>query len=271
MGSIRSTAAARGGLAPRHRLRTLLAAGLVTGVLAGAIAPGTPAGADVTDLTGAGAFGASVEASVIGVVNVGPTTLVPVTLPGAGGGPITNQLASIVLPPGPLAEGEVLETGLVTASTEGGSLGSHQGFSTSTATIADATVLGIADVLSATVIESTCTSNGDGSTGSATFVDLAILGQPVINGAVAPNTTISLLNGAVMVTLNEQTVVNTPGVETSITVNAIHVTANVADLVTADVILSQSRCRAAGPDVLITPTAPAGPPAAVVANPTFTG
>jgi hypothetical protein len=72
-----------------------------------------------------------------------------------------------------------------------------------------------------------------------------------------PNTTIDLL-GAVTVTLNEQIVTGSPG-ETSITVNAVHVRLNLDGIASGDVILSQSRCRAAGPDVL--EGAPGGPAA----------
>jgi hypothetical protein len=102
-----------------------------------------------------------------------------------------------------------------------------------------------------------------------------------------PNTTIPI--GTIgTVVLNEQIVTNTPGVETKITVNAIHVTLNVGGT-TGDVIISQARCRAAGPNVLLGgpggpggPGAPGGPgrpggpggpagPATPVSAPRFTG
>src|SRR5262249_34849006 len=100
---------------------------------------------------------------------------------------------------------------------------------------------------------------GDGSSGSSNLVGLEIAG----NGEAVsppPNTTIDVL-GAVSVTLNEQIVTNSPG-ETAITVNAVHVRLNLDGLATGDIILSQSRCRAAGPDVLGGPPGggePAGP------------
>jgi hypothetical protein len=74
-----------------------------------------------------------------------------------------------------------------------------------------------------------------------------VAGSPV-NANPAPNTTIDVL-GAITVTLNEQIVTGSPG-ETSITVNAVHVRLNLDGVATGDVIISQSRCRAAGPDVL---------------------
>jgi hypothetical protein len=253
----------------RRRPMRRLAVGLMAGVLAGGLAlPSSPAGADVNDVSGAGAFGVFFEANVINVIQIGPETLVEVELPGGGGGPFTAQLLSVELPPG---TGVVLDAGLVTASTTGGNLGTHQGFSQSSASIAEATVLSAVPggLLEAGLIQSSCTSNGDGSTGTASFVDLAIVGQSVINGEVPPNTVITI-PGVGTITLNEQIVTNTPGVETAITVNAIHIEVDTA-VVTAELILSQSRCRAAGPDVLIpepTPTAPATP---TVVTPRFTG
>jgi hypothetical protein len=72
-----------------------------------------------------------------------------------------------------------------------------------------------------------------------------------------PNTTIDVL-GAITVTLNEQIVSDSPG-ETSITVNAVHVRLNLDGVASGDVIISQSRCRAAGPDVLGGPSSAGGP------------
>jgi hypothetical protein len=149
-----------------------------------------------------------------------------------------------------------------------------------------ATVLGAlapslgSPLLTADVISSQCTSNGDGSSGSSTLAGLTIAGSPVAVNP-PPNTTIDVL-GAVSVTLNEQIVSNSPG-ETSITVNAVHVRLNLDGIASGDVIISQSRCRAAGPDVLEGapggpggPEGPGGPGAAtpatpVTATPTLTG
>jgi hypothetical protein len=211
-----------------------------------AIALATPASAEVTDVSGSGAYGESVNVSVLtGSVTSGPAP--SVTLPSGGGGPVTDSLVNVNLP-------GVLTTGLLNVSTQGTNLGSHSGTSTSSAQVAGATLLsalapalGGSPLLTANVISSQCTSNGDGSSGSSTLVGLTVAGSPV-NANPPPNTTIDVL-GAITVTLNEQIVTGSPG-ETSITVNAVHVRLNLDGVATGDVILSQSRCRAAGPDVL---------------------
>ena len=106
-------------------------------------------------------------------------------------------------------------------------------------------------------------------------------GSP-ISVSPPPNTTIDVL-GAITVTLNEQIVNDSPG-EASITVNAVHVRLNLDGIATGDVIISQSRCRAAGPDVLGEGSGAGGPGAGgsggpgtatpatpVTANPNLTG
>jgi hypothetical protein len=248
-------------------------------VLCAGIALAAPASADVTDVSGSGAFGESVDVSVLGTGSVtsGPTP--SVTLPAGGGGPVTDSLVNVNLP-------GVLTTGLLNVSTQGSNLGTHGGTSTSSAQVAGATLLaalapslGGNPLLTADVISSQCTSNGDGSSGSSNLVALEIAGSPV---AVSPppNTTIDVL-GAITVTLNEQIVSDSPG-EASITVNAVHVRLNLDGIASGDVIISQSRCRAAGPDVLGGPSSAGGPEGAggpgeaspatpVTATPTLTG
>lgn len=223
-------------------------------ILCAGIALAAPASADVTDVSGSGAFGESVNVTVLGSGTVTSGPMPSVDLPSGGGGPVTNSLASVNLP-------GVLTAGLLNVSTQGTNLGSHSGTSTSSAQVAGATLLsalapslGGSPLLTADVISSQCTSNGDGSSGSSTLVGLTVAGSPVAVNP-PPNTTIDLL-GAVTVTLNEQIVTGTPG-ETSITVNAVHVRLNLDGIASGDVILSQSRCRAAGPDVLEGP--PGGP------------
>jgi hypothetical protein len=245
-------------------------------VLCAGIALAAPASADVTDVSGSGAFGESVNVNVLGSGTVTSGPMPSVDLPSGGGGPVTDSLASVNLP-------GVLTAGVLNVSTEGTNLGSHSGTSTSSASVADATVgaalsgqLGGSPLLEADVISSQCTSNGDGSSGSSNLVALEVAG----NGAPVsppPNTTIDVLPG-LSVTLNEQIVNDSPG-EASITVNAVHVRLNLPGVATGDVILSQSRCRAAGPDVLGGPPGAGGPegPGAVTpatpvtATPTLTG
>jgi hypothetical protein len=227
---------------------------ILLAVLGAGIALAAPASADVTDVSGSGAFGESVDVSVLGTGSVTSGPMPSFTLPAGGGGPVTDSLINVNLP-------GVLTTGLLNVSTQGSNLGTHGGTSTSSAQVVGATVLGALapslggdPLLTADVISSQCTSNGDGSSGSSTLAGLEIAGSPVAVNP-PPNTTIDVL-GAISVTLNEQIVSNSPG-ETSITVNAVHVRLNLDGIASGDVIISQSRCRAAGPDVLEGP--PGGP------------
>jgi hypothetical protein len=226
----------------------------LTAMLCVGIAMAAPASADVTDVSGSGAFGESVNVTVLGTGSVSSGPAPTVNLPAGGGGPITDSLANVNLP-------GVLTTGLLNVSTQGQNLGSHNGTSTSSAQVNGTTLLAAlapsigAPLLTADVISSQCTSNGDGSSGSSNLVGLEVAGNP-ITVSPPPNTTIDVL-GAITVTLNEQ-IVNDSGGEASITVNAVHVRLNLDGLATGDVILSQSRCRAAGPDVLGGPP-PGGP------------
>ena len=243
---------------------------VLTAMLCVGVAMAAPASADVTDVSGSGAFGESVNVTVLGTGSVTSGPLPSVNLPSGGGGPITDSVANVNLP-------GVLTTGLLNVSTQGSDLGSHQGTSTSSAQVNGTTLLaalapalGGDPLLTADVISSECTSNGDGSSGSSNLVGLEVAGNPI---AVSPppNTTIDVL-GAITVTLNEQ-IVNDSGGEASITVNAVHVRLNLDGLASGDVILSQSRCRAAGPDVLGGPGAAgtAAPATPVSANPNLTG
>ena len=239
----------------------VLAAALCAG-----IAVAAPASADVTDVSGSGAFGESVNVSVLGSGSVtsGPTP--SVELPSGGGGPFTDSLAKVDLP-------GVLTTELLKVSTEGTKVGSHDGTATSSAEVNDTTLLAALasslegkPLLKADVISSECTSKTDGSSGTSKLVGLEIAGNPV-DVSPPPNTTIDVLPGLTVI-LNEQIVNGSPG-ETGITVNAVHVKLDVPDIATGDVILSQSRCRAAGPDV----SGSEGPTAAtpVTATPNLTG
>ncbi len=204
----------------------------------------SPALADVTEVSG-GAFGESVDVTTVLGANVTSGPLPSVTLPAAGAQPpITANVLSANVP-------NTLTTGVLDVSTEGGDLGSHQGFATSSATVADVDAL--AGRVTAQEVASRCTSNGDGSTGSSTLTNASVLG-----GSVAvnppPNTVIPL-PGIGTVTLNEQIrPTNGPG-DTSIIVRAIHIRLS-GILGNGDVIIAESRCGARGPDVV--PVAPIG-------------
>jgi hypothetical protein len=208
-------------------------------VLAGLLATG-PANADVTSV-GGGAFGESVAVKLLaGNVPVNSGPMPQVTLPASGGGPFTNRLASATVP-------MLLSAGVLTVSTSSSRLGSHTSTANSSASTANVK-LGSGQ-LTATVVKSSCTASGLGSTGSTTILGTNLPGLSV---NPAPNTTIAV-PGLGSVTFNEQIRSNSPGRSTSITVNAIHVRLT-NTLAAGDIIISQSRCVAKGPDVLLTAT-----------------
>ncbi len=208
-------------------------------VLAGLLATG-PANADVTSV-GGGAFGESVAVKLLaGNVPVNSGPMPQVTLPATGGGPFTNRLASATVP-------MLLSAGVLTVSTSSSRLGSHTSTAKSSASTANVK-LGSGQ-LTASVVKSSCTASGLGSTGSTTILGTNLPGLSV---NPAPNTTIAV-PGLGSVTFNEQIRSNSPGRSTSITVNAIHVRLT-NTLAAGDIIISQSRCVAKGPDVLLTAT-----------------
>jgi len=218
-------------------------------VLAGLLATG-PANADVTSV-GGGAFGESVAVRLLAnnvPVNSGP--MPQVFLPATGGGPFTKSTLSATVP-------GLLSAGVLTVSTSSSRLGSHTSTARSSASTANVR-LGTGQ-LTATAVRSSCTASGLGSTGSTTLLGTNIPGLAI---NPAPNTVINV-PGLGSVTFNEQIRTNSPGRSTSITVNAIHVRlAN--GLATGNIIISQSRCVANGPDVLLTATpapTPTGQPA----------
>jgi hypothetical protein len=246
MGSTRMTRSAR------------VTAGVVlpvvgTVVLATLLTTG-PAAADVTSV-GGGAYGESVATKLLaGNVPVNSGPLPQVSLPAAGGGPFTKSAASATVP-------MLLSAGVLTVSTSGRNLGSHRGTATSSASVANVK-LG-AGQLTATVVKSSCTASGPGSTGSTTVLGTNL---PGLSANPAPNTVIAV-PGLGSVTFNEQIRSNTPGVRTSITVNAIHVRLTNA-LAAGDIIISHSRCVATGPDVLVTATTPpTSPPTSPPSSP----
>jgi hypothetical protein len=240
----------------RNVLRTSRMRGAVVAMTAALLAvafTSAPATAEVTAVDG-GAAGVQVGVTLLGL----PTTLAAtpaVSLPSSGSGdvPIAQSLASVDVP-------GVLSTGILNASTVGGNLNSHAGYATSNASVADVNVL--AGLVSADAVASTCTSNGDGSTGSTTLTGATVKGVGSLAVNPAPNTTISLA-GVATITLNEQTRTDTVGVISTITVNAIHVHLE-GLLAGGDVYVGRSVCEVTGPDVLtgeppVTPTDPGTP------------
>ena len=218
----------------RSRRKPFLLAIMAT-VLVGGIALGGPARADVTTV-GGGAFGEQ----IVGPVSSGP--LPTVTLPASGGGPFTASLLSVNVP-------NLLRTGLLEVRTTG-ALG-PAGFSESSASVADVRV-GSDNTFRANLVTSECRSDSFGSTGSTQLVNARVLGTPVTS-TPGPNTVALDIPGVARVVLNEQTVSNSPG-NTSITVNAVHVTLLPGTPLQQDIILAQSRCSASGPNVNQPPT-----------------
>ncbi len=209
----------------------------------------SPASAEVTAVDG-GAFGA--QASVT-LVALPPATLAAtptVSLPSTGGGPFTDSVASVNLT-------GILSTGVLDISTAGGNLNSHAGYATSSASVADVDVL--SGVLTADVIASTCTSNGDGSSASTTLTNASVSGGSALAVNPAPNTVVTL-PGVGTITLNEQTGTDVVGSISTITVTAIHVHLT-GVLASGDVYISRSVCEVTGPDVLTDPpVTPVDPP-----------
>ena len=123
----------------------------------------------------------------------------------------------------------------------------HDAQVTSEASVADLTVGGTGGI-NADVVGSTCTSNGDGSTGSVEIVDLRLGDTPIAIPSTAPNTEITV-PGIATIIVNEQFVSDVPGVGSGITVNALRINLLNGGV---EVIVAQSRCLVAGPNVLIT-------------------
>jgi hypothetical protein len=116
-----------------------------------------------------------------------------------------------------------------------GALGAT-GFSNSRSSTADALVNGL---LGATAVTSRCRSSLNGSTGSASVVNLSVFGHPLVNGTLTPNTTIPLpLIGKVI--LDEQKVAKT-ATTSSINVNAVHVVFS-GLLGAGGIVISHSHC-----------------------------
>ena len=116
----------------------------------------------------------------------------------------------------------------------------YPGKSTASASVADTTVgiTAILPTITLKAVQSTSMTTCTASTGSTTIAYLAVgstvlISQPT---AIAPNTTIAV--GAVKLVLNEQLPVT--GADEGLTVNAAHITTNVAGLTAVNVIVASS-------------------------------
>ncbi len=217
---------------PRKPALPALAA--VAVATAAAAISASPANADVTSV-GGGAYGERVSVSAVVSATSGPRP--SVSLPATGGGPYSANLAAASVT-------GLLSTGVLTVTTRGDRVVSHLRTATSSATVNTVNVG--AGAVRASLVRSTCSSNGTGSTGSTT-----ILGSNLgVSASPAPNTVRRLPGGLGSVTFNEQIRTNSVGRTTSITVNAIHVRLDGGALGSGDITISQSRCSANGPDVL---------------------
>lgn len=202
--------------------------------MAAAAISASPAHADVTSL-GGGAYGERVSVNSVASARSGPRP--SVSLPSSGGGPFSTNLAAASVT-------GLLSTGVLTVTTRGDRVVSHLRTATSSATVNN--VNDGAGAVRASLVRSTCSSNGTSSTGSTT-----ILGSNLgVSASPAPNTVRRLPGGLGSVTFNEQIRTNSVGRTTSITVNAIHVRLDGGALGSGDITISQSRCQANGPDVL---------------------
>ncbi|HEY0812429.1 MAG TPA: choice-of-anchor P family protein [Pseudonocardia sp.] len=207
----------------------------------------TAAYADVTTVTGS-AFGESVSVTTaLGVaVNSGP--MPTVTLPAGGSAtPVVNSAASVNTP--------VLTTGVLNVSTQG--TPGPSGSVTSSTSVTNPKV-GIAvvapNLVTATTVTSTCTSDQTGSTGSATIAGLTVLGSPV-SVSTAPNSTLNIANVGIL-HVNEQTVTGSAP-SSGITVNALRLEINAGPLGGGSIIIGQSVCGVTGTGTA-TPTGAVG-------------
>jgi hypothetical protein len=190
-----------------------------------------------------------VNVTPLGALNVMSGPLPTVTLPAGGGGPFMNSAASACAP---AITCNILKAGVLDVSTQG-SLGASGGSSSSASVANVAALTGTAGALTATAVSSQCSVGPNSSSGSSTIVGGTFGGQALAANP-PPNTTITIPNIATLI-LNEQIPSGGPG-NYSLTVNAVHLILG-STLGSGDIIIAQSRCGEAGPDVTI-PFAPIG-------------
>jgi hypothetical protein len=175
------------------------------------------------------AYGLTATASLLGVpiLNIVPvpdTGHISTTLSSTTTKPCVATVATLVI-------AHVLCANVTTVA--------HPSKSTATASVADATTL-IPNIATITlrVVKSTSTTTCAGSAGTTT-IDYLKVGSVVViaqRTVVAPNTRVTV--GAVSLVLNEQIPFNTP--DKGLTVNAVHVTVNVPNVVTANIVVASS-------------------------------
>jgi uncharacterized protein DUF5979 len=232
----------------RRRSLVVLAFACLTAVLVSPI----PAHADVNSVTGGG-FAA--QANVLGLVVLAPT-------PGGAPNGVNFTATEPVdgfnqnVPGVNVSLPQVLTANVLNVNSvaQGVAGENHAASVTTTSSVANVLVgPTVAPSLIADAISSTCTSNGDGSTGSTSVVNLRAPGSgPPLTDTFSGGPVDVSIPGIASIIINEQSEVNIPGVTTSIVVNAVHITLlGVTGAAAAEIILGQSRCSASGPDVLI--------------------
>ena len=234
-----------------RRSRSAGLVGAVALVVGALIVTSGPATADVRSVSGSG-FAASI--TLLGGTLLAPT---PAGVAGAAAEP-TNSFGPIDVSALPVNIPGIITIDVLRAATEGGNVAgdNHLGFATTLAEASGISIGAAGAALVADVISSTCLSNGNGSVGSTQLIGARNGATPLVT-TPAPNTPVTLPLGLGSALLNEQIVSNVPGASTSITVNAVHLTLLPNALTggsALDVIIAQSRCAAAGPDVLVTTT-----------------
>ena len=239
----------------RVRARALAVAIMVVG-LAGLAVDQPPARADVDVVSGM-AYAARVNTAQGGLVPPTPAGVAGTASEGGDPAFDTGLVPSI-----PVSIPGVISIGVLHARTVGGGVAgeNHLASVTSSGHVAGVSVSPTDLRLPPITLNSAtarCTSDGDGSHGDVQ-ISGGQAGGTRLPESPGPGTTIVIPDVARIV-LNEQTVVNIPGVRTSIVVNAVHI-----ELLSAsggppirDIVLGHVECAAEGPNVLVaTTTAP---------------
>ena len=190
-----------------------------------------------TDSGTGSAFG--VQAVLGGTTVVPPTPLVTL---GTNGQAASNTAVPAAVP-------GAFTSGIGTVSSSSTNFGTAAETITSSASLANATA---STQLIIGLVQSTCTSNAKGSTGSTTISSLSAGGTPIpipASGTVALPAALSPL---MSLTVNAQVVANAPG-STSITVDALQITMLATNV---QITVGESKCAATGPDINAVATPP---------------
>jgi len=219
-------------------LIVMLASGLVG---AGSLV----ARAAVDSVTGSAA-GLEVSLDVGGAaIDYGPAPIV--TLPPEGGGPIDESESSIIVPIGSPPGTEIFTVASAEVSTQGSGVGTDDGVVTSITTLTGVT---ISNFLTADQIVTTCVSDRSGSTATVTLTNALLEGTPLPD-LPEPNLAVSGVNGNVI--LNGQSVTETPGVGTQISVVGVRGEPAAGSGVTGFAGLGSAECGVTGANVLKVP------------------